>query len=221
MKNIKAVLANTSIMPILTVDSVEQALKTSEALLKGGINAVEVTLRTAAGLDAIKAIKQELPNMIVGAGTVVNAKDAEAVKLAGVDFAVSPATTERLYDAIAAVDLPFLPGVATPSEVLSGMERGFEHFKLFPAVAVGGKALLKSIAPPLAAAKFCPTGGLNPNNFIEFLALSNVFCIGGSWMVSQPLLDAEDWQGITDLSKQATDAVALAKSAGDWPGAEI
>ena len=208
MNNIQKILGQTSILPVLTVESPEEAVELSRALLRGGIKAVEITLRTAAALESLAAVKQELPEMIVAAGTVLTAQDAIAVKRAGVDFAVSPATSTKLYDAVDEVGLLFLPGVATPGEVLKGLEREYEYFKLFPAVAVGGLSLLKSLSAPLAKAKFCPTGGLNQTNFCEFLALPNVFCVGGSWMVPTDKVRGESWDEITLLAEAANAALS-------------
>ncbi|MEH6551532.1 MAG: bifunctional 4-hydroxy-2-oxoglutarate aldolase/2-dehydro-3-deoxy-phosphogluconate aldolase [Pseudomonadales bacterium] len=209
MSKISEVLSQISILPVLVVDSPDQAVDLSRALLAGGINAVEITLRTDAALEALAAVKQSIPELLVSAGTVRTPQEVQAVMDAGVDFGVSPAATPRLYDAVAELGLPFLPGVATPSEVLAGMERGFDHFKLFPAEAVGGLNLLRSMTSPLAGMKFCPTGGLNQENFTNYLALPCVFCVGGSWMVPGDLLAAGDWNAITALAKAAVEKISV------------
>ncbi len=178
-----AMLKAAQLLPVVTVSSVEQALELSGELLRQGLTAVEITLRSAAALPALTAVKQAYPELLVAAGTVNTPTQMQAVAEAGVDFAVSPGTTPALIAASQTLALPYLPGVATPSEMLAAGERGLEYLKLYPAVAVGGVALLKSIASPLAQFKFCPTGGLNESNYEEFLVLPNVVCVGGSWMV--------------------------------------
>ncbi len=196
------------VLPVLTVRTCEEAVSVSRALLAGGIEGVEITLRTPVAIEALAAVKQELPELVVAAGTVTNAKELQAVMDAGVDFGVSPASTAALFDAIDEIGLPFLPGVATPSEALSAMERGFHHLKLFPAQSVGGLSLLKSLSAPLSAAKFCPTGGLNEKNFTEFLQLPNVFCVGGSWMVSADTLEQKNWDAISLAAQQTMQLAA-------------
>ncbi len=200
-------LQSVQVLPVLTVANPDQAVQLCQALYKGGINAVEITLRTAAGLESLATVKKELPEVIVAAGTVNNAEQVAAVKAAGVDFGVSPAATPSLLSAITEAELPFIPGVATPSEAMYAAERGFNHLKLFPATAVGGLKLLKSIAAPLPQLGFCPTGGLNQDNFLDFLNLPNVYCVGGSWMVNSADLDAGNWQAITDAAQRVTDAI--------------
>jgi 2-dehydro-3-deoxyphosphogluconate aldolase/(4S)-4-hydroxy-2-oxoglutarate aldolase len=203
MHDISLITGSSQLLPVLTVSSAQQGVELARALHAGGVVMVEITLRTPAALETIAAIKSQLPQLIVAAGTVVSGADASAVKDAGVDFAVSPASSHRLFDAVEEIDLPFLPGVATPSEVLAGLERGYSHFKLFPAEAVGGVPLIKSMGGPLPAAKFCPTGGLSPLNAAAYLSLKNVFCIGGSWMVPSQLVASEQWEAITELTAQA------------------
>ena len=203
MHDISLITGSSQLLPVLTVSSAQQGVELARALHAGGVAMVEITLRTPAALEAIAAIKSQLPQLIVAAGTVVSGADASAVKDAGVDFAVSPASSHRLFDAVEEIGLPFLPGVATPSEVLAGLERGYSHFKLFPAEAVGGVPLIKSMGGPLPAAKFCPTGGLSPLNAAAYLSLKNVFCIGGSWMVPSQLVASEQWEAITELTAQA------------------
>ncbi|MBL4828118.1 MAG: bifunctional 4-hydroxy-2-oxoglutarate aldolase/2-dehydro-3-deoxy-phosphogluconate aldolase [Spongiibacteraceae bacterium] len=200
-------LDKASVLPVLTVTDVDMAIALSDALQRGGINAVEITLRTDAGLEALSAVKKALPSMIVAAGTVNTPEAMDAVAKAGVDFAVSPGMTANLVKHAAAIDLPFLPGVATPSDVLQGAELGLENFKLFPAAAVGGLALLKSMAAPLADFRFCPTGGLTQDNFSEYLSLPNVVCVGGSWMVPASLLEKKAWGEITQLASETSNIV--------------
>jgi 2-dehydro-3-deoxyphosphogluconate aldolase/(4S)-4-hydroxy-2-oxoglutarate aldolase len=177
-------LRGIGIMPILTVASVEQARAQAEALLRGGLRGIEVTLRTPAALDAITALKRALPELLVGAGTVLSPEQLAAAESAGADFIVTPGATQALRDALAASLLPIVPGAATPSEVMSLSEYGFRVAKLFPATAVGGIAMLKALQGPLADFQFCPTGGLTEELAASYLALSNVACIGGSWMLA-------------------------------------
>lgn len=197
-------LTPIGVMPVIVIDSVEHGVPVAEALYAGGIKAVEITLRTPAALGAIKAIKKACPHIIVGAGTLVNEKNVEEVAEAGVDFAVSPGMTVSLIKKSAECGVKLLPGVATCSEILLGMEHGLSCFKLFPATAVGGLPLLKSIYGPLPQVSFCPTGGLTLDDFTQYLALPNVACVGGSWLVPKAAVDAQNWQAITDIAKQTT-----------------
>ena len=177
-------LRSFGIMPILTVASVEQAQRQAEALMRGGLRGIEVTLRTPAALDAITRLKQSVPELRVGAGTVLTPEQLASAEAAGADFIVTPGTTEILREALAASLLPIVPGAATPSEVMQLAEYGFRVSKLFPASAVGGLAMLNALRGPLADFQFCPTGGLTEHNAGDYLALENVACVGGSWMLS-------------------------------------
>lgn len=188
------------VMPVIVLNSVEDAVPVANALQKGGIKAVEITLRTPVALDCIKAIKQECSGLIVGAGTLINEQNVEDCAEAGVDFAVSPGMTPALVKKAEQTGVKLLPGVATCSEILTGMELGLSCFKLFPATAVGGLPLLKSINGPLPQATFCPTGGLTIDDFDQYLALPNVACVGGSWLVPKSAVEAKDWQAITDIA---------------------
>jgi 2-dehydro-3-deoxyphosphogluconate aldolase/(4S)-4-hydroxy-2-oxoglutarate aldolase len=202
MKDLQACLRAAKVMPVLTVQSPEQALAVVAALQAGGVAAVEITLRTPVALAAIAAVRSAFPDFMVAAGTVRTVQDMEAVSAAGVDFAVSPGFTPALSAAAQALDLAFLPGVCSPSEILQAAECGHRVFKLFPAEAVGGIALLKALASPFADVRFCPTGGIGLHNFRDYLALPNVLCIGGSWMVDPALIQAGDWASITRLSRE-------------------
>lgn len=188
------------VMPVIVLDSIEDAVPVARALRDGGIRAVEITLRTPVALECIKRIKRECPDLITGAGTIVNERNLEQVAEAGVDFAVSPGMTELLVKKAHSLGVKLLPGVATCSEVLQGMELGLSCFKLFPATAVGGLPLLKSINGPLPQAAFCPTGGLTLDDFDQYLALPNVACVGGTWLVPKAAVQAKDWQAITDIA---------------------
>ena len=197
----KSFLEPVGVMPVMVIDRVEDAVPITNALKAGGIHAVEITLRTAAALDAIRAIKAECEGVLLGVGTIVNEQNLRDVAEIGVDFAASPGFTPSLIKAAQDLGVELLPGVATPSEVMTAMELGLECMKLFPAVAVGGIPLLKSIGGPLPQASFCPTGGLTIDTFTDFLALPNVACVGGTWLVPKDAVDQQDWGRITEIAK--------------------
>ena len=196
----KEYLAPIGVMPVIVLDRVADAVPVAKALAAGGIKAVEITLRTPVAIECIKEIKLACPELIVGAGTLVNVRHVEQMAEIGVDFAVSPGMTEALVRKSLECGVKLLPGVATCSEVLRGMELGLSCFKLFPATAVGGLPLLKSINGPLPQVTFCPTGGLTIDDFTDYLALPNVACVGGSWLVPKAAVDAQNWQAITDIA---------------------
>lgn len=202
MTPIREQLLKVRVMPVLTVHSHEQALAVCDALAAGGILAVEITLRTPAALAAIRAVKAARPDFYVAAGTIRTPQDLEAVAAAGVDCAVSPGWSLSLSAAATALGLPFLPGVSTASEIIQGSECGHQCFKFYPAEAAGGIPLLKSLAGPFADVEFCATGGIGPHNYRDYLALANVLCIGGSWMVDPKLIEAEQWGQIERLSRE-------------------
>lgn len=202
--NIEKIAEATSVMPVMVVDNVEQAVPLAEALVRGGIRVLEITLRTAGALEAVKRIRAEVPDAIVGVGTIATPAQLAASIDAGAQFGVSPGSTPTLLAAVAASRLPFLPGVATTSEVMQAMEYGFNIMKLFPAVPVGGIKLLESIGGPFPQASFCPTGGVNPQNAVDFFRLPNVVCVGGSWLTPRALVQAGDWQAITLLAEEAS-----------------
>lgn len=198
-----SILAECRVLPVVTAHNVETTVQLTQALMRGGMRAVEITLRTDAALDAIEAVKEEVPEALVAAGTIASPDDLSKAMAAGADFFVSPGSTGKLLAAAAEADVDFLPGVATASELMQGMDYGFTHFKLFPAVAAGGINLLKGLSGPFPEVQFCPTGGLNPQNFRDFLALPNVVCCGGSWMVADDLLCAGKWREIEELAREA------------------
>ncbi|MGO9744398.1 MAG: bifunctional 4-hydroxy-2-oxoglutarate aldolase/2-dehydro-3-deoxy-phosphogluconate aldolase [Roseiarcus sp.] len=191
------------VIPVLTVRDVEDALGQARALVAGGLRAIEVTLRTSAALEAIEAIAKEVPGAYVGAGTVVDPKQIGEAIDAGARFLVSPGASPRLADAAAAAPVPFLPGCATPSEAMALSDRGFRALKLFPAEAVGGVKLLASIAAPLPDLVFCPTGGIDLAKAPAYLALSNVMCVGGSWMLPKAALQARNYAEVEALAREA------------------
>lgn len=206
-------LRAAGILPVVTVDSVEQARRLADALLEGGLRSIELTLRTPVALESVAALKRDLPDVVIGAGTVLTSEQARQSIDAGADFLVTPGTPPALADALAQAPIPVVPGGATPTEFLALMARGFRVCKLFPANAVGGLAMLKGLAGPLAGLVLCPTGGINEDNAAEFLAQPNVACIGGSWMVPKPWLAAGEWDKVRDASRRATAIVAKTRSA--------
>ncbi|MFN2329294.1 MAG: bifunctional 4-hydroxy-2-oxoglutarate aldolase/2-dehydro-3-deoxy-phosphogluconate aldolase [Chromatocurvus sp.] len=196
-------LAGTSVIPILTARDPEQAVLASAALARGGMRLIEITLRSAQGLASIRAVKKALPSLQVAAGTVLDVSQMDAALEAGSDFCVSPGLTPELLRGAGERGCSLLPGVATASEVMCGLAHGILVFKLFPAMAIGGVALLRSLAGPFAEACFCPTGGVTPENLDTLLAEPNVLCCGGSWMAPQSLIDAADWAAIEELALAA------------------
>lgn len=190
------------VIPVLTIEHAADAIPLADALTSGGLRFLEITLRTDAAFDAIRLITQRVERAVVGVGTVTRRSDMDKAQQAGAEFAVSPGTTTDLLVASGELGLPLLPGVATPSEAMAAAEAGFRFLKLFPAVSLGGAAYLKALAGPLPQVKFCPTGGLALDTFEEFLALPNVPCVGGSWMVPKDALADRDWKRIRDLSRQ-------------------
>lgn len=200
---ITATLADCRVLPVITAIDVTSTVALAQALCRGGMKAVEITLRTPAALDSIKAVVAEVPDMLVAAGTVTNIAELHSSLEAGARMVVSPGSTPQLLRAARDAEVDFVPGVATASEVMRGLDEGYQCFKLFPAVAAGGLNLLKSLAGPFPEVKFCPTGGLNPSNFREYLALPNVVCCGGSWMVSADLVDNGRWDDIERLAREA------------------
>lgn len=200
---VRAVLRLAPVIPVFTPENVDDAVQVAQALFRGGLPVIEVTLRTAVAVDAIAAMVQAVPDAVVGAGTVLDGRQMEAVKKAGGRFAVSPGATDRLYAAARDADLPLLPGVATSSELMRGLEHGLDTFKFFPAVQAGGAAMLAAWNGPFGDVRFCPTGGISAQTAPQFLQLPNVLCVGGSWLTTRELLQARDWAGIEALAAQA------------------
>lgn len=191
------------VVPVVVVSDAADAAPLARALVAGGLPAIEVTLRTPAALDAIRAVAEEVPDAVVGAGTVITPEQVRACVAAGARFLVSPGWTDALLAAMRGSGVPFLPGVSTTSEVVALLERGVREMKFFPAQAAGGTAYLKSLAGPLPQARFCPTGGIGPANAPEYLSLPNVGCVGGSWMVPADAVAARDWSRIEELARSA------------------
>ena len=190
------------VVPVLVIDDATSAADLARALVAGGLPALEVTLRTPAALDAIREMAR-VPGGVVGAGTLLTAKDVEDAKAAGATFGVSPGATDRLLDACEANDLPLLPGISTATEAMRLLERGYTVQKFFPAEANGGAPALKAIGAPLPQIKFCPTGGVSLKNAPDYLSLSNTLCVGGSWVAPKDKVQAGDWTGITALAREA------------------
>jgi len=197
---IDAILSKAPVLPVLTIDDLETAAPLAETLFGAGLPVVEVTLRTPVALQAIARMREAVPGMLVGAGTVLAKDDLERVEQAGAAFAISPGGTAALYRAARQASIPFVPGVATASEVMAGLEFGWARFKFFPAEAAGGTAMLKSWVGPLPAARFCPTGGISARNAADYLRLDNVITVGGSWMVPADALRERDWPRIAALA---------------------
>jgi 2-dehydro-3-deoxyphosphogluconate aldolase/(4S)-4-hydroxy-2-oxoglutarate aldolase len=199
----RSLLSIVPVMPVVVLDRLADAVPVARALVAGGLPAIELTLRTDVALDAIRAIADEVPEILVGAGTIVTPGQAKQALDAGAQFLVSPGATPTLLGAMAETGLPFLPGTATVSEVLAVLEGGFTEMKFFPAEASGGAAFLKSVASPVPNARFCPTGGITAATASTYLALPNVGCVGGSWLTPADALVAGDWARVERLARQA------------------
>ena len=197
------VMTGQTVIPVLLIDKAQDAVPLARALAKGGLPAIEITLRTTAALDAIRAVAEEVPEAIVGAGTILNALHYEQAVRAGSQFIVSPGVTDAILDAAEQSDIPLLPGCATASEVMCLRERGYTHVKFFPAEQAGGAPYLKALSSPLAGTFFCPTGGISLSNAMHYLNLPNVLCIGGSWIAPKELVNDGKWDEITALAAAA------------------
>ncbi len=196
------ICARAPVVPVLVIEDSATAADLARALVAGGLPALEVTLRTPAALDAIRAMA-EVPGGIVGAGTLLSPEDVKAAKAAGATFGVSPGATDRLVQACIDEDLPLLPGAATATEVMALLEKGYTVQKFFPAEASGGAKALAAIGAPIPQVRFCPTGGVSPNNVGDYLSLSNVICVGGSWVAPKKMVASGDWAGIEALAREA------------------
>jgi 2-dehydro-3-deoxyphosphogluconate aldolase/(4S)-4-hydroxy-2-oxoglutarate aldolase len=203
--SIKEIMQHSNVIPVVVIDNLEDAIPLASALVSGGLKVLEITLRTSVAIEAIKQIKKSIPNVIIGTGTVINIQTLNASIDANVDFIVSPGTTDELLNAIIKQKIPLLPGVNTPSEVMKLISLGFNQMKFFPAEAAGGINMLKSIGGPLPQVSFCPTGGINLSNAKNYLALDNVACVGGTWMLDKKLIASKNWDEITRLAQQASE----------------
>ena len=202
-QEIERTMRRAPVIPVVVIEDARAAVPMARALVAGGVPAIEVTLRTAAALEAVRAIAAEVEGAVVGVGTVLSEADLRAAYEAGARFAVSPGATSRLLDAAADIPLPLLPGAATASEAMALLERGYRHLKFFPAVPAGGAKLLAAWSGPLPQLRFCPTGGISAATAGDFLALPNVLCVGGSWLTPADKLAAGDWAGIEALARAA------------------
>ncbi|MDT8408851.1 MAG: bifunctional 4-hydroxy-2-oxoglutarate aldolase/2-dehydro-3-deoxy-phosphogluconate aldolase [Wenzhouxiangellaceae bacterium] len=210
MKNaeIDEILSKAPVLPVLTIHDLESAAPLAQALFEAGLPVVEVTLRTPVALQAIGTMRDAVSGMIVGAGTVLSEQDLDRVEKAGAAFAISPGATPALYRAAQQASIPFVPGVATASEVMAGIEFGWSRFKFFPAEAAGGVATLMGWRGPFPDARFCPTGGISASNAAEYLHLENVITVGGSWMVPSDAIHDRDWQRIVALARDCVNLLS-------------
>src|SRR3569623_183222 len=192
------------VIPVIAIDDIHHAVPMARALVAGGIRVLEVTLRTAHGLSAIRAIAEQVPDAIVGVGTITQPEEFAAAREAGAVFGVAPGLTPALIQAAKSSGLPLLPGTMTPSEIMTAREAGIRQMKLFPAVPAGGVGMLNAIAGPLSDVVFCPTGGNSQESAAQFLACKNVACVGGSWLTPKEALQAGDWGRITALARAAS-----------------
>ena len=202
------VFAQGPVVPVLVIKDVEHAVPLAKALIAGGIRVLEVTLRTPAALESIRKIADEVPEAFIGAGTVTNEEQLKQVEEAGALFAISPGMTSDLLRAGNECSIALIPGISSTSELMNGIDFGYTHFKFFPAEASGGIKALKSISGPFPQVTFCPTGGISPNNYLDYLALGNVRCAGGSWLAPDDAVESGDWDRITELAKQAIQGAA-------------
>ncbi|WP_330353903.1 bifunctional 4-hydroxy-2-oxoglutarate aldolase/2-dehydro-3-deoxy-phosphogluconate aldolase [Streptomyces chartreusis] len=198
-----SVLDLAPVVPVVVIDDPSDAVPLARALVAGGLPAIEVTLRTPAALEAIGVVAEAVPDAVVGAGTVITPEQVRLAVTAGARFLVSPGWTDLLLEAMRASGVPYLPGVSTTSEVVALLERGVREMKFFPAEAAGGTAYLKSLNGPLPQARFCPTGGIGPATAPDYLALPNVGCVGGSWMLPADAVAARDWERVEALAREA------------------
>ena len=208
------VMTDAPVIPVIVLDNAAHAVPLARALVAGGIRMLEVTLRTPVALACIEAIAHDVPEAVVGAGTVRSAADAQAAAMAGARFAVSPGYTHAVGKACHDLELPLLPGVATGSEIMAAQADGYTALKFFPAMQIGGVAMLKAWQGPFGDVKFCPTGGITAVNALEFLALANVVCVGGSWLTPADVVASGDWARITQLAREAVALQRNGKAAG-------
>jgi len=201
--NVLEVMRVGPVIPVIVIEDLAHAVPLARALVTGGVRVLEVTLRTAAGIEAIRAIAREVKDAIVGVGTITTPEDFESARSAGATFGVSPGLTPALIQGAHASKLPLLPGVMTPSDVIAARAAGFRQLKLFPAQQAGGMGMLKAMHGPFPDVTFCPTGGVSEETAPQFLALPNVACVGGSWLTPKAAVQAGDWKQITELAKRA------------------
>lgn len=213
MKNWKTsaekILTACPVVPVIVINSLEHAVPLARALVAGGVRVLEVTLRTTCALESIRAIANQVPEAVIGAGTVINSQQLREVTKAGAQFAISPGLTNDLLQAAIAGSIPLIPGISTVSELMRGIDYGLREFKFFPAEANGGVKALQAIGGPFPQVRFCPTGGITPNNYRDYLALKSVSCVGGSWLVPAEALESGDYACINALARNAAEGAAL------------
>lgn len=197
-------LAGNTVIPVIVIDRVEDAVPLAKALIAGGLKVLEVTLRTAAAVEGIRQIVQHVPGAIVGTGTVCSADQIKLSEDLGCQFMVSPGSTDKLLAAAAQSSIGLLPGISSASEMMRCMEHGYQDFKFFPAEAAGGAAMIKSLSGPFSEARICPTGGIGLHNVMEYLSLPNVLCVGGSWICPAQLVRDQRWDEIEQLAREAS-----------------
>lgn len=203
-KNLENIMSNTSVIPVLVIDNIEDAVPLALALSNGGLKVIEITLRTPAALKSLSEIKESLPDIIVGAGTVINEKNLEDALHCGADFLVSPGMTPSLLEAVKMNNALFLPGASTPGEMMHLLESGFSFQKFFPAEASGGVDMLNAIAGPIPQISFCPTGGISLLKAGKYLLCKNVTCVGGSWMAKREWINNKNWQQIESSARETS-----------------
>jgi 2-dehydro-3-deoxyphosphogluconate aldolase/(4S)-4-hydroxy-2-oxoglutarate aldolase len=199
-----ALIDGQPVIPVLKIAKAADAVPLARALARGGLRAIEITLRTGEALEAIRRVAGEVEEAVVGAGTILDARQFEQAEKAGSKFIVSPGVTRQLLTAAGDSAVPLLPGAITPGEIMAAREAGLDFLKFFPAEQAGGAAFLKALASPLAEIKFCPTGGVGPKNAVEYLGLPNVVCVGGSWVAPDDMVAAGRWDAIEALAKEAS-----------------
>jgi 2-dehydro-3-deoxyphosphogluconate aldolase/(4S)-4-hydroxy-2-oxoglutarate aldolase len=199
-----SLLAGQPVIPVLKIDDPAHAVPLARALARGGLPAIEITLRTATALESIERVAKEVPEAVVGAGTILNARQFEQAARAGSRFIVSPGITPQVIAAAAGSEVPLLPGAITPGEMMSALEAGLDFLKFFPAEQAGGAAFLKSLASPFQELRFCPTGGITAGNARDYLGLPNVICVGGSWVAPDAMVKAGKWDEVEALAREAS-----------------
>lgn len=212
MLSAKDVLNTSPIIPVVMIDDASKAVNIAHALQEGGIKIMEITLRSEDALQSIANVAKECPEMLVGAGTVISKKQFEDVETAGAKFVISPGMTQDLLSFAVKQTIPFIPGVATVSDIMRGLEYGLDTFKLFPANIVGGVGALKAFSGPFSNVSFCPTGGINIENVNDYLSLKNVLCVGGTWICPSKYIENDDYSSITHLCKEALKKVQEVKN---------
>lgn len=202
------ILELSPVMPVVVIDDASRAVDLAHALLRGGVRVIEITLRTPAALAAITAVARDVPDMRVGAGTVANVDDLARARQAGASFAISPGLYAPLLEAASRTDMPYLPGVATASELMTGLDAGYRHFKFFPAETTGGVAAIRALSAPFAQARFCPTGGITLDSAASYLEIPSVLCVGGSWLTPGSAIAQGEWKRIEDHARAAVSRLA-------------